>query len=363
MENLLAEINKKVRDSKPNIDKANLYAVWVENKTLQIFIRSQGCRFSKMGMCTMCDYGVSDRNLTFNETAIAMNYIIKKLTPDIHSIGLGALGSFFDTFEVPDENRKYILKTIACLNIQDITIETYYTTVTPEIMKEAREILSKKDLSIEMGLESVDEYVQQHCLNKIIHLPTLLDKINLVHQYGCGVILNVLFGAPFLSLEQQIQDSLNSVIWGFTHGADLITLFPVNIKPYTLLRELFQAGYYEPVSQWGFLMLLNEIPEEYLNRISFSWYGNRESNYAEEGLEHIMPRACGECNGKIIDFYEKFLELPSARERKKLIQEMLKTSFSCSCREEEIERRKKDTYHTALKEEALQYLGKKYHVL
>lgn len=363
MENILTEINKRVRDNKPNIDKANLYAVWIENRTLQIFIRSQGCRFSKLGMCTMCDYGVSDRNLTLNETGIAMNYIIKKLTPEIHSIGLGALGSFFDPYEVPDENRRFILKTISRLKIKDITIETYYTTVTPEIMEETRKILMDKDLSIEMGLESVDEYVQQHCLNKIIHLPTLLDKINLVHQYGCGVILNVLFGAPFLSLEQQIQDSLKSVIWGFEHGADLITLFPVNIKPYTFLRELFQAGYYMPVSQWGFLMLLDEIPEEYLNRIAFSWYGNRESNYAEEGLEHIMPRACEKCNGKIIAFYEKFLELSSAKERKRLIQEMFAASFSCTCREEEMAERKKDTHHPALEEEALQYLGKKYHVL
>lgn len=363
MENILTEINKKVRESKPDIDKANLYAVWVENETLQIFIRSQGCRFSKLGMCTMCDYGIAENNLTLHETAIAMNYIVKKITPEIWAIGLGAFGSFFDSFEIPDENRKYILEIIARLPVRDITIETYYTTVTHEIMKEAKSILAEKDLSIEMGLESVDGYVQKHCLNKIIYLPALTDKINLVHQYGCNVILNILFGAPFLSLEQQIQDSLKSVMWGFEHGADRIALFPVNVKPYTLLMELFRAGFYTPVSQWGFLMLLDEIPEKYLDRITFSWYGNRESNYAGDGLEHIMPRSCGKCRNKIINFYEEFLKLHSVKEKKKLIKEMFTISFPCTCREEEIMKRKKDTYDAALEQEAIGYLGNKYHVL
>lgn len=363
MKDLLSELNKKVRERKPNIDGSNLYAVWKENNSLQIFLRSQGCRFSELGMCTMCDYGISERNLTLHEIAIAMNYIIKEITPEINAIGLGTFGSFFDTYELSEENQNYVLEIVARLNINDITIETFYSTVTEEKLKRTKEILKEKELSIELGLESVSEFVQKDCLNKRIHLPSLLKKIELIHKYDCRVILNVLFGAPFLNLDQQIDDSLKSVKWGFEHGADQIVLFPTNIKPYTLLKELYNGGFYQPISHWGFLMLLNDIPEKYLDKIIFSWYGNRESNYAEKGIEHIMPRACDSCRHNIINFYEAFLETPNSKERKQLLQGMFMKHLMCDCREKEIIKRKRGAIDMGLRQNALESLGKQYHVL
>ena len=55
---------------------------------------------------------------------------------------------------------------------------------------------------------------------------------------GIHIIANVLLGIPFLSVRQRIEDAISSICDLLERGIDEIMLFPVNIKPYTLVKFL-----------------------------------------------------------------------------------------------------------------------------
>ena len=281
----------------------------------------------------MCDYGVSERNLTLHETAVALKNLLMRMRKDTRRIVLGSYGSFFDPDEIPVENRNYILKMLSRVDVEQITIETHYETMEEDVLRDAAEQLRDKFLSYEVGLESTDTYVQEMCLNKIIDLKKLEEKIKLVHSYGNEIWLNILFGTPFLNPKERQTDTLETIRWAFKHGADGVILFPINIKPFTLLEELYKNGLYTPVSQWDFIELLNQIPEERLGRVTISWYGNRVETYDNYEFKPVLPSSCKTCRDAIMEFYEIFECSDSTEEKKAQLESIRKRDFSCHCRE------------------------------
>ena len=83
-----------------------------------------------------------------------------------------------------------------------------------------------------------------------------------------------------------------------------MNLFPINIKPYTLLYKLYEQGKYFPVSHRDFIKVLNRIPKEYINKIYLCWYGNREITYDKN--KTIFPK-CNKSEYPILmEFYKEF---------------------------------------------------------
>jgi hypothetical protein len=145
--------------------------------------------------------------------------------------------------------------------------------------------------------------------------------------------LNVFLGAPFLGEREQLDTSVESVIWAFEKGADSVVIFPCNIKPFTLLYRLYKHGLYKPVSQWILVELLSRIPEENLNCVTLSWYGDRSNFYENDEFPLIPPEDCGKCHDKILEFYRKFMKEPVSERRKKLVEEFKDKEADCDCRD------------------------------
>ena len=81
------------------------------------------------------------------------------------------------------------------------------------------------------------------------------------------VIANIIVGIPFLKEEEQVNDAIDSIMWCFNHEIDEVELFRMNIRPYTLLRELFEKNEYKVISHWMVIEVLSKIPKEYLKDI------------------------------------------------------------------------------------------------
>ena len=84
---------------------------------------------------------------------------------------------------------------------------------------------------------------------------------------------------PFLSTKEQIQDSVQSIIWCFQNNVDRISLFPMNIKPYTLLYKLYETKKYSPVLHKDFIEVLKQIPKDCIDKIYLCLYRNRQLYY------------------------------------------------------------------------------------
>lgn len=111
-----------------------------------------------------------------------------------------------------------------------------------------------------------------------------------------------------MNTRAQFDSTLQSIEWAFGHGADSVVIFPCNIKPFTVIYELYKNGLYKRISQWLLIELLSQIPEKHLKDISLSWYGNRKNFYENDSFPLIPPEDCEECHEKLFDFYEKFLQ-------------------------------------------------------
>ncbi len=138
-----------------------------------------------------------------------------------------------------------------------------------------------------------------------------------------------MLGLPFLSPHEQFIDALNTLKWVYSHQCRPI-LFPINVKPYTLLMEMYKTGQYSPISHWLILLLLEQLTEEELSQIILVWYGNRIENYDDPALQQIPPVACEKCSPIIEDFYMNFAATDSGVERKQILYDVLH-KHSCDC--------------------------------
>ena len=253
----------------------------------------------------MCDYGrVRRENLKTYEIKEILSNVFNNLKKLPQVLLLNSLGSVLDTEEMPIENIIILLDELSKINIDTIIFETHYLTINNSILSLIKQKLYNKDIVIELGLESSNNEIREKCLNKHIDNTRFIEKINLIKSYGFGVEANVIFGTPFLTTDEQIEDTISSIKWCFKNSIDNVNLFPINIKPYTLLYKLYEQGKYFPVLHRDFIKILYKIPKEYIDKIYLCWYGNREIKYDKN--KTIFPK----CNKSeyitLMDFYKEF---------------------------------------------------------
>lgn len=333
--NILSSANLSAHKERPCTPPEKPLTLWrTSEDLLQCCIESQGCRFSKnYGACVMCDYGTG-RNLTPAELEYALEEIMRPQLPGVKTMLFGSYGSVLDDYEISGESLDVILDFASKTDVKNIIFETHYSTVTPEKLRRIRNALgSECIITIEMGYESCDEYILSACLGKVMDLNGLRETIRLIHNEGMEVSLNVFVGAPFISVREQTLTAVESIEWAFLNGADDIVVFPANIKPFTLLFDLYKAGYYPGVSHWQFIDVLNRIPEELLERVCISWYGDRKNIYENDQYPLLPPKDCDKCHNKIFGFYSDFRGAHSSKIRKHLLNNLLNSKSECSCKD------------------------------
>lgn len=281
------------------------FDTFFDGKVLQICFYSKGCRFNKDGNCIMCDFGKSrEENLKPNDIIEIMQEVFTKLEHPPKVLLLNSLGSVLDELEMPQENIMTLLDEISKIDTNVIIFETHYSTINENNLQLIKQKLYKKQIEIELGFESYNPEYRKNYLNKIIDNDKFIEKVNLIKSYGFTVETNVIFGMPFISAKEQIKDTIQSIMWCFQNHIDEVNLFPMNIKPYTLLYKLYETGKYSPVRHKDFIEVLKQIPKEYIDKIYLCWYGNRELHY--DGKHTILP-ICNENEyDKIMDFYKNF---------------------------------------------------------
>ncbi len=271
----------------------------------------------------MCDYGkVRKENLKPTDIKEVIITVFSKLKQLPNVLLLNSLGSVLDTEEMPIENIVTLLGELSKINIDVIIFETHYLTINDSILSLIKHKLCNKNVVIELGLESSNKEIREKCLNKFINNANFIDKINLIKLYGFRAEANVIFGSPFLTDEEQKLDTANSINWCFENNIDKVNLFPINIKPYTLLYKLYEQGKYSPVSHKDFIEVLNKIPKEYIDRIYLCWYGNREITYDKNKTIFLK---CNESEyPMIMKFYKEFNMNRNTENRVKLLNNIVR---------------------------------------
>lgn len=323
----LSEKMRKCREKRPKVKAEQKYTVHTseENATLQLWIRTSGCTFSKQGSCTMCDYWEGDKLETPHEI---VGKVLSLYKDTYTTLIFETCGSPLDENELTVSEQEAIWKTIDSMGFSVVIIETHALTINEEKLELLRKNIHAL-IVIEMGLESSDDDVLLYCLNKHINLDIITEKIELVHEYSMKCCVNILLGTPFLSTEDRMNDCINSIRDALRVGADTCAVFPVNIKEFTLVKLFYDNGIYNRVLGRELIEVLDAFSEEDLGRINIAWVKERHQNNMAYTMEILAPLFCDSCKHAIYSLLDLYVADTDGRNRRELVSQMMNISNCC----------------------------------
>ncbi len=330
----LAQTILKLRTKRPYVKDSQEFTIMVNEETsvIQLWIRTVGCSFSKVGSCSVCDYWIGNRLEHPDE-------IVKKaLSPykgQYATLIFNTCGSPFDYKELILEEQERIWKAIEQMGFQIVIIETHMNTVDECRLNLLKKIIHAY-LVIEIGLESSNTQILKYSLNKKVSMEKLKDIIQLVHKYRMGCCANILLGVPFLSVSARIDDCICSVKDALEAGVDTCVVFPINLKEYTLISFLARNGLYEPVNGWELIMVLNSFAAEELECINIAWYEEREQNNLSYENPMIPPAFCPDCRWIVYRQLSKYSAATKGKVREDIVKQLC--MIECQCRNAFMER-------------------------
>ena len=249
----------------------------------QLYVPSSGCH----NACIFCNYGFK-HPVRREEILKKVEHICRYLPANIETLILESSGSFLDDRELPPELQYQIMEIVARTKVYRVQIETHYKTVTDEKLRKIRQILKEHAVAFEFGLETTSE-TTLNIYNKDIDVKKLFQLVRDCDSLGIETSLNVMVGAPLLTIQEQVQDALHTVqdILEYCPESTAIVMFPLNVKDYTLVKHMYNQGRYSVISHWEFIEVLVKIPRDALDRVYISWWGNRCNEFhGKDGKTH-----------------------------------------------------------------------------
>jgi radical SAM enzyme (TIGR01210 family) len=305
----------------------------------------------------MCDYFISEAVL---ETDMLKYFCegLDKLQEEPDLMVINTSGSFLDPEEIPRTIRKRMYEELSRFKKTVFVFETHATTINEEVIDECLSYFSPKNINIEIGLESSNEWIRKHCINKQLSDEELKNTFRMLNKKGIQAIANIVIGIPFLSVSENVNNAVETINWAFRNGAARCCVFPVNIKPYTLVQWMNNNGLYKQLSLWALVDTLSRIRKAFVPRVNINWYQKSpplENPLYSESI--IGPSTCDNCYQNVVDLLEKYFL--GDIDRNQIIDQL--NLIRCTCREEYV--REYETIETAnLKErvkKAYQDIGSK----
>lgn len=321
---------------------------WFRDGLLQIVFPSIGCQ--KVPRCKMCNFGSDKRNCTAEEAVRILDSGLKffaKTQPkyatplDESTVGpndgmillLETYGSILDSKECD-----YLKEIFEYLNTQQhismisrIILETHYSTVDVEKLNEIAGVLIPNSIShyvpriyIEMGLESINTKTLLRYLSKSIELSDFANTIDALKSCNYGVIVNAILGMPGMSPSDQIMDTVRTISWAASAGADEVTVFPLNIWEGTYLWKEYICGRYNRPTYYQLISVLKYISGMYITKVYFSWYGDRQLRDPSFCLnQNVLPPDPGKEDLKFwVTALETFMSFNTYEQRRDFLHEL-----------------------------------------
>lgn len=285
-----------------------------------------GCVHDAQGGCVMCNYGKGDRSIAAVEQERILRelrQIVEKLPFTFEDFLLTPSGSMLDTREVSRDMREQLVPILKEVRAKRFIIETRANTVTEEGLQFLKTVVPGAEKYIEIGLESSNDWVLKHCINKNSTFSEFRTAVQNAHAHGIFVTANVGLGVPFMSERASIHNAVQTIRDALDAGADSVVVFPYHIKHGTLLDVMHRNRMYECVSLWALAEVLGNFPDQ-LDLIQISWY----KDYFGEERSYIYssPGTCPRCGAAVLKELDRYRESQDGGCIERLRQ------YPCACR-------------------------------
>lgn len=289
-----------------------------------------GCVHDAQGGCAMCNYGRGSSKVDQAGIIRELERIVKRLPWEFEDFLLTPSGSMLDEREVSCEMREELISVLKDIRAKRFIIETRSDTITDSGIEFVKRVMPEADKYIEIGVESSDDWVLKHCINKGLKFRDFEKAVEKIHANGIFVTANIGLGFPFMSERASVYHTIQSIKDAMRAGADSIVVFPYHVKRGTILDKLYQNGMYQNVSLWALVEVLSHFSQEELQKIQISWY----KDYFGEERSYIYrsPGTCPACQNKVMNELDRYRDSQEYASVRRLRE------FSCQCRDEWKER-------------------------
>ena len=335
---VLDEYMIKIRKKRGVLSPSKKYELYESDDLIQLWFQTPPCRFSVLGKCTMCNYWNGQHIPNIIQTI--KNEV--SLPDTCQTLLINTCGSCLDSYELVDEDFILLLDWLEQSCAKTIIFETHWSTLSEEKLCLIRKHIPQKRIMFEIGLESVNKDTLYYILNNpssIIDIKSVVEK---VHRHDGICIINIIFGVPFLTPEEQMADTTSSIKNLLDNNADYIVLFPINIKPQTLFMELYNHGLYRPVPIKIIADLLLESFDSQLDQINIAWFGDRN----EDGV--IQPQMCDICGSKTVSLLCKYNNAEDSFSRHKILEKI--KNIECACTHNYLNQKKSGNVYERFKQ-------------
>ena len=268
----------------------------------EIWFPSGGCHYDALGQCTMCNYGRS-RKVTDETMIAAVRSGLTQLKCIPKILWVSAF-NVLDDNEVSPTARQGIFKLLGNTSVERVIFETHPLTVSAEKIRDVQKQLQGKSLGIEIGVESMSDFVRKWCINKQLTSSELETAIRVILDCNALPYINLLLGAPFLTVNERQQDVLQSTDKLIELGVKHICVFPNHIKQFTVIEQLNILGRYEPVSLWALVEIITNAAVPIRDCLYYAWF----TDVSHPGKPvSIPPLTSQDVHSKVISLLDSFL--------------------------------------------------------
>jgi len=313
--------NKSLKKRKSH-DLNKPVAFWIKEdrllneigKELTIILRTKGCKWalSEDGGCSMCGYvqDASNQEVQPEHLVSQFDYALQNKIEEIRNdnnnyiIKLFNSGSFFDDDEVMPEVRSHIYQEINKIEkIKEVVVESRTEYIMKEKLVEINTHLKDKYIEIGIGLETTDDYIRNHYINKGAQFNEFQDALKLCKEYKIGVKAYLLFKPPFLTEQAAIDDCSKSIQTLIQLGVNSISVNPVNIQKGSLTENLWYQKRYRPPWYYSlFKCLRRSISQEDLKTTRILC--DPSGSGGKRGIHNCLNK---ECNANMASMLKLFV--------------------------------------------------------
>lgn len=262
-----------------------------------VILRTTGCSWTHKSGCTMCGYfndsiwgKISDKELIQQFDSAMKNYSGERFVKIFTS------GSFLDEKEIKPKVRDKILNRLS-EKIDKLSIESRPEYITDERLTQIKEIFQPKKLEISIGLETSNDFIREHAINKGFTFSDYNKAVKILKKYKFNLKTYVLVKPPFLTEKEAIEDCKNTIT-KIRNLSDTISLNPTNVQRNTVVEYLWKRNQFRPPWLWSIVEILkkSKINDE-RKTIKCDIAG---------GGSNRGPHNCKKCNRMVLDAIANF---------------------------------------------------------
>jgi radical SAM enzyme (TIGR01210 family) len=300
----IQEIRKKARVR--DYDPRTYVGYWSEKDVLKneivdalvIVLRTRGCTWALTGGCSMCGYinDCGQSPISSADILYQFDRAINKIPHSNHEIlKIYTSGSFLDNNELAEDSQLNILAKLPD-HIKKVIIESRPEFIQADKLEAIRSVFDNIEIAI--GLESADDFVLKHSINKGFKFKNYLAAANLIKNRDLSLKTYLLIKPPFLTENESINDAVSSVKkLSDNELGGTISFNPVHIQNFTLVERLWHRQEYRPPWLWSVIGVIKKASQ---------FTDARLMSAPTAGGKSRGSHNCGKCDSKVLAAINNF---------------------------------------------------------